>query len=103
MIAMDSLQVIAEPRRRQILSLVWDRELSAGEIADRFDVTFGAVSQHLAVLREAGFVSVRADGNRRWYRADKDRLGPFRAVLESMWAQTLDRLVASIESEAGTN
>lgn len=102
MICMDSLQVIAEPRRRQILSLVWDRELSAGEIADRFEVTFGAVSQHLAVLREAGFVSVRADGNRRWYRADKDRLGPFREVLESMWAQTLDRLVTAIESEAET-
>ncbi|MGH8924366.1 MAG: ArsR/SmtB family transcription factor [Acidimicrobiia bacterium] len=98
---MDSLQVIAEPRRRRILSLVWDRELSAGEIAERFDVTFGAVSQHLAVLREAGFVKVRVDGNKRWYQADKDRLGPFRDVLENMWAQTLDRLAAAIESDQG--
>ncbi|MGH8958778.1 MAG: ArsR/SmtB family transcription factor [Acidimicrobiia bacterium] len=97
---MDSLQVIAEPRRREILSLVWDQEMSAGEIADRFEVTFGAVSQHLAVLREAGFVNVRADGNKRWYRADKDRLGPFREVLENMWARALDRLVAAVESDA---
>ena len=54
---MDTIQVIAEPRRREILSLIWDDELAAGDIADRFDVTFGAVSQHLRVLREAGLVT----------------------------------------------
>ncbi|MGH2393353.1 MAG: metalloregulator ArsR/SmtB family transcription factor, partial [Candidatus Limnocylindria bacterium] len=66
---MDALQVVSQPHRREILRLVWDRELSAGEIADQFDVTFGAVSQHLRVLRDAGFVRARRDGNRRLYHA----------------------------------
>ena len=83
------------------LALVWDEEMSAGDIAAGFDVTFGAVSQHLTVLREAGFVTVRKEGNRRLYRADKNQLGPFRAVLEAMWAGTLDRLAEAIETEAG--
>lgn len=94
---MDPLQVIAEPRRREILALVWDEEMAASEIAACFDVTFGAVSQHLGVLREAGFVRMRPEGNRRYYRADKDRLGPFREVLERMWGDTLDRLAETIE------
>lgn len=96
---MDALQVIAEPRRRRILGLVWDDELAAGEIASAFDVTFGAVSQHLAVLRDSGFVSVRADGNRRLYRANKDALGPLRTVLEKMWTDTLDDLAITIEED----
>lgn len=94
---MDGLQVIAEPRRRKILSLVWDEELAAGEIAASFEVTFGAVSQHLAVLRESGFVDVRKEGNRRLYRANKAALGPLRPILEAMWAQTLDDLADAIE------
>jgi DNA-binding transcriptional ArsR family regulator len=95
----DSLQVVAEPRRRAILHLVWDRELAAGEIAARFDVSFAATSQHLAVLRKAGFVSVRRDGRSRLYRADRKALGPLRATLEKMWATSLDRLVTLIEEE----
>lgn len=96
---MDSLQVIAEPRRRQILALVWDHEMAAGEIAARSDVTFGAVSQHLAVLRGAGFVTVRRDGNRRLYQADRDRLGPLREVLEVMWSDALNDLAETIAAD----
>lgn len=96
---MDALQIISEPRRREILRLVWDRELSSGDIAASFDVTFGAVSQHLGVLRQAGFVQVRAEGNRRFYRADRERLGPLASALEAMWTDTLDRLAEAVESE----
>lgn len=96
---MDGLQVIAEPRRRQILGMVWDEELAAGDIASGFDITFGAVSQHLAVLRESGFVDVRADGNRRLYRANKEALGPLREVLETMWSETLDELAQVVERD----
>src|SRR3954471_8324914 len=96
---MDGLQIVSEPRRREILRLVWDGELMAGEIADRFDLTFGAVSQHLAVLRDAGFVRVRRDGVRRFYRADRERLGPLAAVLEAMWSTTLDRLAEAVEAD----
>jgi len=97
---MDAVQIVAEPRRREILRLVWDAERSAGEIADAFDVTFGAVSQHLGVLRRAGLVLVRQDGTRRFYRANKQALGPMASWLESMWADQLDRLAALAEEEA---
>lgn len=97
---MDALQVVAEPRRRAILRLVWDRELPAGDIAAHFDVSFPAVSQHLGVLRGAGLVSVRKDGRARLYRADRKALGPLRPMLEKMWNERLDHLVALVESEA---
>jgi DNA-binding transcriptional ArsR family regulator len=96
---LDALQVVAEPRRRAILRLVWDRELSAGDIAERFDVSFPAVSQHLGVLREAGFVSVKRNGRTRLYKADRRALGPIRPLLEKMWNENLDRLVSLIEEE----
>ena len=98
---MDTFQILAEPRRRQILELVWGRELAATDIAAQFDVTFGAISQHLAVLRDAHFVTVRKDGNRRLYQADEVALGPFRDVLETMWAATLRDLAAQIEQDDG--
>jgi DNA-binding transcriptional ArsR family regulator len=93
----DALQVVAEPRRREILHLVWDQELAAGDIASRFDVSFAAVSQHLAVLRDAGFVSVRRAGRARLYRAERTALGPLRPLLEKMWGESLDRLVGLLE------
>lgn len=96
---MDALQVLAEPRRRRILELVRDDELAAGEIASRFDVTFGAISQHLSVLRDAGFVSMRKDGNRRLYRLDEEGLGPWRSVLETMWSEKLDDLAQAVEED----
>jgi DNA-binding transcriptional ArsR family regulator len=95
----DVLQVVAEPRRREILRLVWDEELAAGAIAERFDVSFPAVSQHLGVLRDVGFVSVRREGRARLYKADRKALGPLRPMLEEMWNEKLDRLVTLIEKE----
>jgi len=89
--------VIAEPRRRQIIGLVWDQEMAASDIASQFEVTFGAVSQHLAVLRDADLVTVRKDGNRRLYKADKNALAPYRAILETMWSDTLGHLAETIE------
>jgi len=99
MATMDALQVIGEPRRREILRLVWDRERTAGEIAAQFDVTFGAVSQHLRVLRNAGFVNVRRSGNQRFYRTDRRALGPLAKALEAMWASSLDRLAEAVEAD----
>jgi len=51
-------------------------------------------TQHLALLRDAGFVTVRRDGKQRFYRADHERLGPLKQFLESFWADQLDRLAA---------
>jgi DNA-binding transcriptional ArsR family regulator len=96
---MDPLAVLAAPRRRQILGLIWDRERSAGDIARRLPVTFGAVSQHLRVLREAGMVEMRRGGRQRIYQARKDGLGPLRAYFEHHWAGRLADLKALAEAE----
>src|SRR5437762_9234166 len=91
---MDVVKVIAEPRRREILRLCWRAERSAGDLADAFDITFGAVSQHLKVLRDADLVTVRRHGTRRYYRANRAALGPLGVYLETMWAGQVDRLAA---------
>jgi DNA-binding transcriptional ArsR family regulator len=95
----EPLQVIAAPRRLRILELVWDRELSAGEIAAEFDVSWSAVSQHLRVLRTAGFVLERRDGTSRLYRADKAALGSLRSIVEDHWQQGLGRVKDLAEAE----
>lgn len=96
---MEPLQVIAAPRRLRILALVWDRERSAGEIADEFDVSFSAISQHLKVLRTAGFVTERRVGNSRIYRANPEALGSLRSIVEDHWRGSLDRLKLLAEAE----
>lgn len=93
------LEAAAEPRRREILRLVWTRELAAGDIAERLPVSFAAVSQHLKVLREAGLVVQRKDGRHRYYRARREALGPLGDVLEASWRGRLDRLARLAEAE----
>jgi DNA-binding transcriptional ArsR family regulator len=93
------LDAISSPRRREILRLVWDGELSAGEIAARFDVSWPAVSQNLKVLRTAGLVRERREGTKRFYRVDRDALGPLGAVLRQMWEQDLDALERTIQRD----
>ena len=99
---MDSFQIVAEPRRREILHLVWDRERSAGEIAQLVDVSFSAVSQHLGILREAGFVSVRRAGKQRYYRADLVCIGTLKELLEDMWSGQVTRLASLAEQAEQT-
>jgi DNA-binding transcriptional ArsR family regulator len=94
-----ALRAASEPRRQEILRLVWDRERAAGDIAASFDVTFGAISQHLRVLHAAGLVSVRRDGRRRLYRARREHIGPLREVLEDLWRSGLLELKALAEAE----
>src|SRR3954454_23851325 len=99
---MQALHVIASERRLHILELVWDRELAAGDIAAAFDVTWAAVSQHLRVLKDAGFVTERRDGVRRLYRADPPALGSLRAVVEEPCRDSLTRLKVAAEAEAAS-
>ena len=94
-----ALKAIAAPHRRQILSLVRDDELSAGEIAGHFDVTRPAVSQHLTVLKEAGLVDERRNGTRRLYRARPEGLLPIREFLEEFWDERLGVLKREAEAE----
>jgi DNA-binding transcriptional ArsR family regulator len=94
-----ALKAIVEPRRRAILDLVRDGELSAGEIASHFDVTRPAVSQHLNVLKEAGLVSERRNGTRRLYRVRPEGLAELRDFLEGFWNVRLDELKREAEKE----
>jgi DNA-binding transcriptional ArsR family regulator len=94
-----ALKAIAQPRRRQILQLVRDTELSAGEIASHFDVTRPAVSQHLTLLKEAGLVDERRNGTRRLYRARPEGLAELRAFLEEFWDARLEALKREAERE----
>jgi DNA-binding transcriptional ArsR family regulator len=96
-----ALRAIAEPHRRQILRLVWDQELSAGEIAGHFDVTRPAVSQHLAVLREAGLLSERRNGTRRLYRARPEGIADLKAFLDEFWGDRLEALKNEVERDEG--
>lgn len=73
---------LGSPVRREILALIWDRELPAGEIAAAFDVTKPTISQHLAVLREAELVTMTAKGTSRRYRARREALAGMHAVME---------------------
>ena len=95
----DVFQVLAEPRRRDMLALLADDERTAGDIARRFDVTRQAVSQHLRILLEAGLIRERREGTRPWYRARPEGLAEVRAYVETMWPTALADLKAAVEHE----
>jgi DNA-binding transcriptional ArsR family regulator len=94
-----ALRAIAEPRRRQILRLVRDEEMSAGEIASHFEVTRSAVSQHLRVLKDAGLVSERRQGTRRIYRIRPEGLAELREFIDGLWEIKLATLKRVAEAE----
>ena len=93
------LRALADPRRREIIRLVRGRERSAGDIAAHFDVSRPAVSQHVAVLRQAGLLTERRDGNRRLYRVRPEALVEVRAYMEEFWTDHLARLRSAAEEE----
>jgi DNA-binding transcriptional ArsR family regulator len=77
-----AIRAIAERHRREIVRLVRDRELTAGQIASHFEVSRPAVSQHLRILKDSGLVTERRQGTRRYYRARVEGLAELRAFLE---------------------
>jgi DNA-binding transcriptional ArsR family regulator len=98
-----ALRALADPRRRRMLELAWDRERSPSELAGSCQLSRPATSQHLRVLREAGLVSVRLEKNRRLYRARADRLAELRAMLDQFWGSRLATLHAELAArEEGT-
>jgi len=95
----DTLRALANPTRRAMLELVWDVERSSSQIAQAVGATRPAASQHLKVLRDAGLVQVRVDGNQRLYRVDTGRLAEVRRALEGFWGARLGRLTAAIAAD----
>jgi DNA-binding transcriptional ArsR family regulator len=93
------LRALADPRRREIIRLVQDNELPAGQIAANFTLTQQAVSQHLTVLKRAGLLVERRDGTRRLYLFHRDSLEPVRDLLDEFWPDALERLKQAVERD----
>jgi DNA-binding transcriptional ArsR family regulator len=92
---------LADRRRRAMLLLVRDEPRSVNEIAEHFDITQQAVSQHLKVLRDAGLVAVRAEGQRRLYAVRPEGLESLESFLAELWPAGLQRLKAAVEGDGG--
>jgi len=94
---------LADPTRRRIVELLAQRELPAGEIAERFDVSAPAISQHLKILREAQLVSVRADAQRRIYGIDPAgfaELDQWLTRVKRFWPARLDVLERQLRKKS---
>jgi DNA-binding transcriptional ArsR family regulator len=99
---MQSLLAIADPTRRRIVELLAVRERTAGELVDEFDMSAPAISQHLKVLREAGLVTVRPEGQTRVQVLNPEGFGELEAWMEktrSFWSQRLDALERELRAE----
>ncbi len=94
-----ALTALAEPRRRAILQLVRDGPRSVNEIAECFDVSQQAVSQHLHVLHDAGLVEVHPEGSRRLYVIRPEGLASVEAFLADLWPVSLQRLKRAAEND----
>ena len=93
-----ALKALAHPGRRRVLELLADSEHTSGALAEECGWTKPAASQQLKVLREAGLVCVRADGNRRLYRARREGLAELRAFLDDFWLARLATLEDEIKA-----
>jgi DNA-binding transcriptional ArsR family regulator len=92
---MDTFTALADPTRRRIIESLAAGEISFGELADKFEMSRPAVSQHLKVLRDAGIVTARADAQRRIYRLSENSLDEVEAWIGKVhhfWTQRLDKL-----------
>ena len=96
-----ALRALADPTRIAILRLVGSKELRASAIAEHFETTRPAISQHLRVLTDAGLIVVRRDGTRRLYRLRPDGFRGVRQFLDAFWDEKLDRLNAAVERDVG--
>ena len=96
---MEVFEAIAQPNRREILRLLSDGELSAGEVASRFAVTQPAISQHLKVLREVGLVNERRDGTRRLYSVRPEGLDDLHSFLADVLPGRLQRLKQVVQED----
>jgi len=97
---MDTFTALADPTRRRIIESLAAGETSFGDLAEQFQMSRPAVSQHLKVLREAGIVTARADAQRRIYRLNGDRLDDvyeWLGKVREFWTQRLDRLEQILE------
>jgi DNA-binding transcriptional ArsR family regulator len=96
-----ALSALADPTRRTVFERLRSGPRSVGAIAQGMPVSRPAVSQHLKVLKEAGLVADRPEGNRRVYYVDPDGLGALRGWLDQFWDEALAAFQAEVEASAG--
>lgn len=99
---MQSLSALADPTRRRIVELLAQRDRTAGELVDEFDMSAPAISQHLNVLREAGLVLTRAEGQSRIQSLNPDGLDEISGWLDrtrTFWSRRLDALERELKAE----
>jgi len=102
--AATTFEVLAEPTRRRILELLLERSRPVGELVDLLGISQPGVSKHLRVLRDGGFVTVRADAQRRFYElrpAPLAELDAWLAPYRRLWAGRLDALERHLDTTAG--
>jgi DNA-binding transcriptional ArsR family regulator len=95
----NAMDALGDPTRRAIFERLRSGPLAVVEIADELPISRPAVSQHLRVLREAGLVSERREGTRRFYRVDPDGLGEVRDYFDDFWNEALAAFKATAEEE----
>ena len=93
-----ALAALAEPNRQRMLRMVRDQPRSVGEIAAQFNITQQAVSHHLQVLKDAGLVAVRQDGQRRLYEVRPEGLASVEQLLAEFWPRQLRQLKHAVET-----
>ncbi len=94
-----AIHAITEPRRRDILYLVRDGELTSSTIASHFDISAPAISQHLKVLEESGLVVVRREGTKRYYRLRREGFAELKQYIDRFWDDRLLLLKEVAEEE----
>ena len=98
----DAFNAIAEPRRRDILSLLAFEERSVGDLVDRLGCAQPSVSKHLRVLSDVGLVTARRDGKRVLYRTNAGAIKPLHdwtSTFQQLWRQQLSRVKARAEAK----
>jgi DNA-binding transcriptional ArsR family regulator len=96
----DGWTALGDPTRRAIFERLADRPSAVGELAGELPVSRPAVSQHLKVLKDAGLVTDRRDGNRRIYQVAPDGVGALRAQLDRFWNQALAAYKEVVEQDS---
>jgi DNA-binding transcriptional ArsR family regulator len=94
---------LGDPTRRAIFERLADCPSAVGELARDFPVSRPAVSQHLKVLKDAGLVVDRRDGNRRIYHVDPDGVAALREYLDRFWGRSLAAFKQTVEEQGGMN
>jgi len=95
----EGFAALGDPTRREIFARIAERPRAVGELARELPVSRPAVSQHLRVLKDAGLVMDRAEGNRRIYQADPAGLAALRAQLDMFWNQALATFEDSVDHD----